>query len=196
MPLPVGPVTMMMPWGRVRMDLSSIMAAGLDAEPVQVVADRRGVEDSHDHLLAVDGRDGRDAHVDVPAGNPDPQTPVLGQPALRDVHLREDLDPGDHGRVHSLGRGHDLAQQTIHPDAHGGRFGLRLDVHVAGAVLDRLPQQQIDEADDGGLVGGLLAAGFSIETILDGDALGLLVLGVVLDRHESRSCRSSISEPW
>ena len=113
-------------------------------------------------------------------GDSDPQTPVLGQPALRDVHLGQNLDPGDDRRMHPLGRRHDLAQHAVHPDAHDGRFGLRLDVHVAGAVLDRLPQQQIDEADDGRLVGRFLAAGLSIETLLHGDALGRLLLGVVL----------------
>ena len=118
---------------------------------------RRGVEDSQDDLLAVDGREGRDAHVDLPPGGLDPQPPVLGQPALRDVHLGQNLDPRHDRRVHLLGRGHDVAQQPVHAHPHDGGVGLGFDVHVAGPVLDRLPQQQIDEPDDRRLVGRLLA---------------------------------------
>ena len=108
----------------------------------------------------------------------------MGQPALRDIHLGEDLDAGHDRGVHLLGRGDDVAQQPVHADAHDRGIGLGLDVHIAGPALDRLPQHQIDKADDGRLVGGLFPAGLRLGAFFDGDGFVELRGGVVLHGHQ------------
>ena len=50
------------------------------------------------HLLAVRGRQGADAQVDVPAVDHGADAAVLGQAALGDVQVGHDLEARDDGR--------------------------------------------------------------------------------------------------
>ena len=68
---------------------------GREPQLVQAEEDARPIEEPHDHALAVDGGDGGDPEVQVPATDLHPNAPVLGEAALGDVHLGHELDPGD-----------------------------------------------------------------------------------------------------
>ena len=79
--------------------------------------------------------------------------PVLRQAALGDVQVGHDLEARDHRQGQVLGRRRHLVERAVHAVADL-ELGLeRLEMNVAGAVLDRLEQDQVHEADDRGLVG-------------------------------------------
>jgi len=107
----------------------------------------RLVQDAQHGLLAVVGRQEAGAHIKAPPPKGDLELAVLGNAALGDVHLRLDLEAGQHRILNSLGQGGSLLQHTIHPVArqHGP---LRwLDVQVRGPVLHRLEQELIHDLD-------------------------------------------------
>jgi hypothetical protein len=114
---------------------------------------RAAVEEADRHPLAVGGRRGRDAHVDVLAGDLAADAAVLGQPLLGDVEAGHDLDAGQDRRGELLGGALVLAQHAVDPVADHHVLLARLDVDVGGALLDRLEQERVDPADDRRLVG-------------------------------------------
>jgi hypothetical protein len=69
-----------------------------------------------------------------------------------------------------------VEQHAVHAEAHAKLFLERLDVDVAGAVLDGLPDHGVDQPDDGRLAGhvaqmlevfvGLRGADFGVEGLL------------------------------
>ena len=61
------------------------------------------VEETEHHPFAEKGGDDGYADVHIPAGDDDPDSPVLGKPFLGDVQSRHDLHPGNKGILHDLG---------------------------------------------------------------------------------------------
>ena len=116
---------------------------------------RRAVEQTHDDALAVGGRDGRDADVDVLAGELDADAAVLRQALLGDVQAGHDLDARDDDRLEALRRRDDVVEDAVDAEADRQVALERLDVDVAGAVLDRLEEQRVDQPDDRRLVVGV-----------------------------------------
>jgi hypothetical protein len=51
-------------------------------------------------------------------------------------------------------RSHDVLHNSVNTETDAVFFLVRLDVNVAGAALDRVGEDQIDELDDGSFVGG------------------------------------------
>ena len=117
----------------------------LEPELGQVERQVALVENSHHDLLAVEHRQGRDAEVDDAVPHLELEAPVLRHPPLGDVELREDLDARGERRPHLERRPHDLQQRAVDPVAHPDLVLERLDVDVAGAPLDRLDQQSVDQ---------------------------------------------------
>ena len=105
------------------------------------------VEDPHHDALAVHRRHRRHAQVDLLALHAQPDAPVLRQPPLGDVEVREDLDARDHGGREPARRRLDLVQHAVDPVAHDQPVLERLDVDVGRARSERVGDQQRHEAD-------------------------------------------------
>ena len=163
---------------------------GLEAELRHVEHQLVLVEETKDDLFAEQRRQARDAEVDFLGravdGEADLDAAVLRQPLFRDVELRHDLDArGD--RVAELHRRrHDVVEDAVDAEPDAELLLVRLDVDVAGALLDRRHQHQVDEPDDRRLAALLLERG-------DVDLLELLEhLDVVVD-HRGVSSRALVT---
>ena len=100
------------------------------AEFIQAKNGPGPVEEPHDALLAPDGGDGGNAHVDFLAVDLRPQLAVLGPATLDDVHPGHDLDPADQADAHGRREGQDLFQGAVDPVADpeatsAARYGRR-----------------------------------------------------------------------
>jgi len=152
------------------------------AEVLQVDQGRALVQDSHDHRLAVHGRDRGHAEVDLALLGRKLDAPVLGHKPLGDVHVGHDLDPRDDGRMEPLGGRALLNQETIDAVLDLEFVLKRLDVDIAGAVLDGLQDDQVDQVDQGRLPSDLTELGRGQVLALQG-AIAVLVLGGQVVQH-------------
>ena len=101
-------------------------------------------QDAHHDLLPVDGWKRGHAHR-IPArrligGN----AAVLRLVFLIDHHLGHHLDPGGDARLVRIRDVGDIVQDAVDSKPQGQAVGPRLEMDVAGAVIDRLRQGQID----------------------------------------------------
>src|SRR2546425_5163727 len=131
--------------------LEVLERVGPEAELLQRQEDTGAIEESHDDRFAVHGRNRGDSDVDAPAMQRDPDTAVLRQPPLADVHLGHQLDPrGD--RVTQTARRRLLIEQdAVDPIADAQRVLERLDVDVGRLGGDGVLDEQVDQPDDGRL---------------------------------------------
>ena len=127
---------------------------GIEAEALERVVPDDGLlqEEAEDDLLTVNRGQGRDAEVDLGVVHAGREAAVLGQPPLRDVEPRDDLEPGDDGEVQLARHLEELVEQPVDSAADGRAILERLDVDVGGAVGGGPRQHVIDELDDGGVV--------------------------------------------
>ena len=84
---------------------------------------------------------------------------VLWQTSLCDVELRHDLDARRERVAELAGRLHDFVQYAVDPVANTELPLVRLDVDVRCQLLDGIGQNQVDELDDGRVLGRLLQLG-------------------------------------
>ena len=77
---------------------------------------------------------------------------VLGKAVLGDVHVGHDLEPGGHRRGDGPGRGGDVVEDAVDPVADPQVLAGGLDVDVRGPLVERLEDEEVDVADDGGVV--------------------------------------------
>ena len=110
------------------------------------------VQDPHDDLLAVDGRQGGHPEVDRLAGDVEGDAAVLGDAAFGDVDVGHDLEPADHPALDRPGRVHDLVEHAVDPEPDPQVVLGRLDVDVRRPVGHRLGDEEVDELDDGGVL--------------------------------------------
>ena len=124
-----------------------------EAQRFDFEIDRRPIEHAqHDRFAELRGQR-RDAQIDDAVAQRIADAPVLRQAALRDVQVGHDLEARNHGQGQLLGRRRHLVEGAVHAIADLELSLERLEVNVAGAVLDGLEQDQVDEPDDRGLVG-------------------------------------------
>ncbi|MCZ7638133.1 MAG: hypothetical protein M5U12_20080 [Verrucomicrobia bacterium] len=138
------------------------------------------LEEAEDEAFAVLGGHGADADVDAGAAMVDLDLAVLREEAFGDVEVGHDLDAGDEGGVEGAGgRGFELEEAVDAVAEFEGLFEGD-QVNVAGAFADGGGDDEVDEVDDGGLVGHHLDV---VEVArLDGGALGgVEVLDHLLD---------------
>ena len=114
----------------------------------QLVQERARVEDADDELLAEGDGDGRHAHLDLAVAARGLDAAVLRAPLLGDVEARQRLDARDDGRVHHLGQLVDVVEHAVDAHAHDRDVAPRLDVDVAGALVERVVQDVLDRRDD------------------------------------------------
>ncbi len=71
----------------------------------------------------------------------------------------------------------DVVQHAVDTEAHGALLAARLDVDVAGALLEGVLEQPVDDGDDVRVVGvRLLVGGAEVEQLFEvADAADLLV---------------------
>ena len=110
------------------------------------------VEDAHADLFAPLGRNGGNAKVNGALFQPHADAAVLRQALFRDVELGENLESRDQAHLNLLGQHLHYFQLPINSEAHGQVFFLRLDVDIAGALLDGQRQNAVGHADDRGVL--------------------------------------------
>src|SRR5467141_4121708 len=111
------------------------------------------VEHAQHAFLAVDvGKKGY-AQVIVTAGHFDSHAAVLGKPPFGDVETAHDLEARHQSDGHILGRRSFVEERAVNPVAQADHFLKGLEVDVAGAVLDRLDQDEVGELNYGRFLG-------------------------------------------
>ena len=126
--------------------------------------------------------------VDAVVLEADLDAAVLRQPLLGDVELRHDLDArGD--RIAELHRRlHDVVENAVDAVADAQLLLVRLDVDVAGALLDRRHQDDVHQLDDRrflALLGERLGADL-LELLEDLDVVGVVERRHLLERLAGR----------
>ena len=153
LPLPVGPVTRMMPLVRERSRSMEVTCCVDKPISEREMTPRLLVEKTQHHPLTEKGGDDGDADVHVAAGHDNPEPAVLGEPLFGDIEAGHDLDAGNQGFLHDLRRGKHLVENAVDPEPDL-QFPLeRLDMDIARPFLDRLEQDGVQEADDRRLIG-------------------------------------------
>jgi len=119
------------------------------AEVLDADHDVAAVEDAHDARLAVAG--GQHAHPEVVMffAETDLDAAVLAAALFGDVHVGHDLDAGKKRHEQLAGRVFALGEHAIDAVADPDALGERLDVDVAGPVVDAFLDDEVHQADDG-----------------------------------------------
>ena len=146
LPLPVGPVTTIMPCGSVSSRVSIASSSRRQAELADLQQAAVARQQADHGGFAVLRRHGGDAHVEFGARDAHARRAVLRQAAFGDVEAGEDLDARDQRLRQDAGRRRHGAQQAVDAHAHHEPGAERLDVDVAGAQLDRALEQIVDRA--------------------------------------------------
>ncbi len=115
---------------------------------------RRGptIEQAEHYALAVDRGHRRDAEVELPLGEAEPDPSILRPAPLGDVELGDRLESGDDREVHLARRLRRGREDAVHAEPHVESRARGLEVDVARAGVDRLAEEQVDVADDRRLV--------------------------------------------
>ena len=82
------------------------------------------------------------------SGNIFLNTTVLGQTALRDVHVCHHFDPRDNRKGEMARRWRHFVKSTINAITDFELVFERLEMDVTRAILDRLKQNEINETND------------------------------------------------
>src|SRR5512133_3627400 len=77
--------------------------------------------------------------------NPNRRMPTLRPQPVGDVHLRHDLDSRNERNAHRLGQQHRVAKQSVDAIAHCDTIFLRLEMNIAGSLLDSRRDDSIYE---------------------------------------------------
>jgi hypothetical protein len=117
----------------------------LEAELGQVEGQVPLVQDTEHDLLAEDHREGGDPEIHHPVLHPQLDAPVLGNPSLGDVEVRQDLDAGRDPGLHLHGRLHHLHERPVDPVADPYLLLVRLDVDVGGPLQHGVGEEAVDE---------------------------------------------------
>src|SRR5207247_7176042 len=96
-------------------------------------------EQSETDRFAVHGRNGRNAYIDVLITRLQIHAPILGQPALSNVHVRHHFQARDDGRLQDpqLRRHSDFVQDSVDSISNPQVVFERLDMDVSRAFQDR-----------------------------------------------------------
>ncbi len=135
------------------------MRGRVHADLVQVERHHRAVEHPHDHAFAEHGGQHADAQVDRVAADGQLDAAVLRHAPLGDVEVGHHLDAGGDGERQVARRRHHFVQHAVGLDADAELVLERLEVQVAGVVLDGQQQHHVQQLADRGAVGQGLDAG-------------------------------------
>ena len=127
-----------------------------------------GIEDPHHQLFAERGGQRRQADFHLAASSPaGPRldAPVQRPPPLDHIHPAQQLDAADHRMHHARRHLVDLMQHAVDPEAHDALVALGLHVDVAGALIERVLQDPVDDVDHVRVVG--LDLGAELDELLE-----------------------------
>ena len=108
------------------------------AQPFQGKNAGAGVQQTQDHVLAVNGGDRGSPDIDVFVFHFDGETPVLGNSGDGDVHVGQNFQPRDDRQKHRLGWRRYLMQPAVHPKANLHVIFFRTDMDIAGPLAHPL----------------------------------------------------------
>ena len=145
------------------------------AEVVQAARAGLAVEDAEDEFFAEDRRGRGDAEVHFRPSGARAEAAVLRLAAFGDVDLREIFDGGHQADAAVVGERDPALHQSVDAEAHAVLRAGRLDVHVAGPVVQGGLEHGLGQFD---------AGGFGVAR--DGDGLVVLVeeLEILLRRAD------------
>ena len=147
LPLPVGPVTRMMPVGPRDEVVELRQVVGGEPELVDALQQDVGVEDAQHRLLAEGGGHGGDAQLDLASALLALDAPVLRPALLGEVAAREQLDARDHRLVDDLRDQVHVVQDPVDAQAHQRQLALGLEVDVGGALLEGVAEDVVERLD-------------------------------------------------
>ena len=147
LPLPVGPVTTTRPCGRTSQRSKRVALVGQEPELGEIADEHARIEHAHHDLVAERGRDRRDAELHLRLSARRADAPVL-RPLQRDVEAAHDLEAVRDRAVDRLGDAVDRVEHAVDPHADDRLLAPRLEVDVAGALLERVVKQVLHRGDD------------------------------------------------
>ena len=141
----------------------------LQPQLVEVALQHVRIEHPHHQLLAKGRGQRGQAQLDLVAiGRPRLDPPVLRPAPLHHIHPPQQLDAAGHGRHHPRRHLIDIVQQPVDTEAHHAQIPPRLQVNVAGPLLERVLPQPVHQRDDVLVVGiDLPAAPAQLDQLLE-----------------------------
>ena len=158
LPLPVGPVTRMMPFGSARICVQRLPRISGEAQSGEIQLDARTVEQPHHDAFAVHRGHGGDAQIDFAAAHRRLDPPVLRHPALGDIELRHDFDARGYRRLNRNGIILQNMQHTVEAEPRAQTIVARLQMDVGGLHLGGARDQIMHQPDDRRFAGEILQA--------------------------------------
>src|SRR4029079_1546971 len=122
---------------------------------VEIERDVAAVEDTHDDAFAEHGGQDADTQVHGVAADLEGDTAVLRQTTFGDVEVGHDLDAAGDGHGDVPRRRNHLVEHTVDAVTQLVLALERLEVDVAGLVLDRLQKHEVEQLLDRIRVGEL-----------------------------------------
>ncbi|MNS27337.1 hypothetical protein D3C72_592830 [compost metagenome] len=160
--------------------LPAAQIVGTETQLVEILEQHFRVENPHDHFFAERGGQRRKAQLHFTAVRGlglDPA--VLGFALLGDVHPPEAFQATDNCHGHLRRELIDVVQHAVDAKAHRALFTPRLDVDIAGALLEGVLEQPVDDVDDVRIVGiRLLIAGAEVEQLFEVAEVTALLIGI------------------
>ena len=134
-------------------ELHRLVGVFVEAERREAGREVRLVENTHDDLLAVDGRENRNTHVDFLLERLDLEAAILRAPALGNVEVGENLDSRHDGVVQGLWRRWPVDELAVDAVPEARSLFHRLEVDIGRLCLESLDHDRVDHADDRCLAG-------------------------------------------
>src|SRR4030095_3713507 len=116
---------------------------GRKTQSIHLSKDLRALQQTNDHAFTVQGGNSGNTEIDIFPRKSDLDASVLGQPALCDIELRQNLSPRNHGCLQLARRRLDFVENAIDavPDLQLILKGL--DLEIRGAHLERAQESLI-----------------------------------------------------
>ena len=128
--------------------LETLNCAGLEAKRLEVEAAVLRVEQPDDDFLAAHRREDRDAQLHIAVIGAGRRAAFLGQLRLIGDQVRHDLEAAGDALEELVRQVCEFAQDAGCSQPDGNRAFPRLDVDVAGLLLDRVEDDVVDENRD------------------------------------------------
>ena len=117
---------------------------------MKVALEHVGVEDAHDQFFAKRGGQCRAAQLDLGAARrPGLDAAVLRATLFGKVHARQHFQAAGDRRHDRSGDLVNVVEGAVDAEAHAAMFATWFQVNVAGATLEGVLQQPVDDGDDG-----------------------------------------------
>src|ERR1700722_16348027 len=139
---------------RIHRTSELLESVGIEAEFVEAGGEVRLVEHAEHDFFTVDRGQKGDAQIEVLAADANAHTTVLREAAFGDVEAAHDLNTRGERQLHLLGRRSDVDERAVNAITETDHLFKRLDVNIAGAVLDGLDENEVGQFDDGGFFAG------------------------------------------